>query len=92
MNSNSGKIWGAAAVLLTALLLGSAISSRAQQVESEPADAPAVKQIDDQADKQEQETPPAAAESSAGADQSPFDYQSSEQISEDLSVSFPVDI
>ena len=89
MNSNSGKIWGGAAVLLTALLLGTAISSRAQQVE---ADAPAVKQIDDQADKQEQETPPAAAESSAGADPSPFDYQSSEQISEDLSVSFPVDI
>jgi hypothetical protein len=28
----------------------------------------------------------------AGSDDSPFDYQASEQISEDLSVSFPVDI
>lgn len=34
-------------------------------------------------------TPPAAA---AGGETSPFDYRASEQISEDLSVSFPVDI
>lgn len=37
---------------------------------------------------------PAAAEAPAPRqqDDSPFDYQASEQISEDLSVSFPVDI
>ncbi len=33
---------------------------------------------------------PAAA--GGGSDDSPFDYEASEQISEDLSVSFPVDI
>ena len=38
----------------------------------------------------ERETPAAAA--SPATDDSPFDYESSEQISEDLSVSFPVDI
>lgn len=39
------------------------------------------------------ETTTAAAEPEpAGSDDSPFDYQASEQISEDLSVSFPIDI
>ncbi len=42
-------------------------------------------------------TDPANDNNGAGAqagasDQSPFEYESSEQISEDLSVSFPVDI
>jgi hypothetical protein len=37
--------------------------------------------------------PPAPAGSApAQSDDSPFDYRSSEEISEDLSVSFPVDI
>ena len=40
-----------------------------------------------------QETPETeAAEPAASSDSSPFDYRASEQISEDLSVSFPVDI
>ena len=48
------------------------------------------------------EPPPPAAEEAAdgepstagdpAGDASPFDYEASEQISEDLSVSFPVDI
>ncbi len=33
-----------------------------------------------------------AAASAGNTDDSPFDYEASEQISEDLSVSFPVDI
>ena len=33
-----------------------------------------------------------AAPAAEKSDDSPFDYQSSEEISEDLSVSFPVDI
>ena len=32
------------------------------------------------------------AEAPESGDNSPFDYQASEQISEDLSVSFPIDI
>ena len=35
---------------------------------------------------------PAKTRPPATNDESPFDYQSSEKISEDLSVSFPVDI
>ena len=35
---------------------------------------------------------PATTSAQTDADDSPFDYQSSEKISEDLSVSFPVDI
>ncbi len=38
------------------------------------------------------DTPSSAEDSAADADTSPFDYRASEQISEDLSVSFPVDI
>ena len=40
------------------------------------------------------EPAPASAEDEAATidDTSPFDYRASEQISEDLSVSFPVDI
>lgn len=38
------------------------------------------------------ETAPETAEQPARSPSDPFDYESSEQISEDLSVSFPVDI
>jgi hypothetical protein len=34
----------------------------------------------------------AAEQAAAQDDSSPFDYEASEQISEDLSVSFPIDI
>ena len=67
------------------LALG-AISLSAQPAADEPAPAAPPEQ------------PPAndsatgAVERPAGADRSPSDYRSSEQISEDLSVSFPVDI
>ena len=36
--------------------------------------------------------PGTSADAAAPASRDPFDYESSEQISEDLSVSFPVDI
>lgn len=42
------------------------------------------------ADANQPEAPDPASQEAG--DDSPFDYQSSEQISEDLSVSFPVDI
>lgn len=38
------------------------------------------------------EPSPAQDPAAAGDESSPFDYRASEQISEDLSVSFPVDI
>ena len=73
--------------LATAMVLAlGAISLSAQPAADEPAPAAPPEQ------------PPAndsatgAVERPAGADRSPSDYRSSEQISEDLSVSFPVDI
>ena len=39
-----------------------------------------------------QESTPAARADAREQDADPFDYEASEQISEDLSVSFPVDI
>ena len=51
---------------------------------------------DDAAPAPEEETAPAEASEQTTppprSDESPFDYEASEQISEDLSVSFPVDI
>ena len=38
------------------------------------------------------EAPAPAREAPPARDDSPYDYQASEEISEDLSVSFPVDI
>ena len=38
------------------------------------------------------EPEPAEDQAASGDERSPFDYRASEQISEDLSVSFPVDI
>lgn len=47
----------------------------------------------EEAEQEEAETETPTEDSGGEArDESPFDYQSSEQISEDLSVSFPVDI
>lgn len=53
-------------------------------------------QDDDTGTKQAEETSSTAETATDSAPQtstsSPFDYEASEQISEDLSVSFPVDI
>ena len=73
------------APLLLTLLLGSTalVAQETDPQESAPKDeAPA---------KAEPVAKPAAPAPAAN-DDSPFDYRSSEEISEDLSVSFPVDI
>ena len=57
----------------------------AQESETEPQAQPSAKE---QQDPKPPEVKPAPPESI----DSPFDYEASEQISEDLSVSFPVDI
>jgi hypothetical protein len=66
--------------ILLAQLLVSIPAAWAQQ--AEPIEAPVERSADE--DKTEAETDKPAED--------PFDYQSSEEISEDLSVSFPVDI
>ena len=63
-----------------------------QAVAAEPTESPPTPAADPAG--ADPKTPPAdatAAAPSAAAD-SPFEYRASEQISEDLSVSFPVDI
>ncbi len=69
--------------LLALLLIVATASAPAQNDDAENRPPP-----DDAADEQQEPAP-----APAGKDNdSPFDYEASEQISEDLSVSFPVDI
>jgi hypothetical protein len=85
---------------LTAVLLVLLLGAASLHAQTDPApqagaatDA-AVQNTDtaaaDQPTATPEETAPQAAPASSS--RSPFDYQSSEEISEDLSVSFPVDI
>jgi hypothetical protein len=78
------------------LLLGSA-SLSAQEADGSPApstgstsDSDTAGETAQPATTQSGQDPGASADAAASRD--PFDYESSEQISEDLSVSFPVDI
>lgn len=87
-------------ILLILLLCSGALSLAAQQDEPpEPAEKTAVTAAQENGDilplppaKTDADNIPATTPSPEDADSSPFDYQSSEKISEDLSVSFPVDI
>lgn len=72
-----------ALLLLTGPITGWAQSEGAATDQPPPAD---------QSEPEKKEPPPTTAESDVEKSNSPFDYQSSEEISEDLSVSFPVDI
>ena len=69
----------------TVLALG-AISVSSQPAADEPAPAATTEQ------PPANDSPTGGAQRPANADKSPSDYRPSEQISEDLSVSFPVDI
>lgn len=73
-------------LLCVAGLLALAPPAMAQPTEQEPAPAPGEQQ-------QAAETPDPPPDTPAEAEpQDPFEYEATEQISEDLSVSFPVDI
>ena len=76
------------APVFLALTVG-ATGAGAQEVE-EATPAPA--QPEATPGPQATDSDSAASSGKATTDESPFDYQASEQISEDLSVSFPVDI
>jgi hypothetical protein len=76
--------------ILSVVLLASAPAAHAQATQSDTAETTANEQEQEQAQ-------PAAASPEAPApatrtERSPSDYRSSEEISEDRSVSFPVDI
>lgn len=72
-------------VALALWLAGTGATAQPAEAEAGAAEPPAAG-----GEQQEQAAPPPAAP--ARDETSPFDYRPSEQISEDLSVSFPVDI
>ena len=84
---------GIRTVPVSALLLCLALSALGlkSQAQTDP-EATAEPAAPEQPDKTEQNTASEAPEADQPSDSSPFDYKSSEEISEDLSVSFPVDI
>ena len=88
MNQTSRLAQGLSVALFTLLLSGGALSLWAQTDEQEPIEPVPPEQQEVEGD----EDPPETTPEETVADDSPFDYQSSEKISEDLSVSFPVDI
>lgn len=79
---------GGLIALLTLLLLTGPMTGWAQS-EGAATDQPPPAE---QSESEKKDTPPTTAESDVEKSNSPFDYESSEEISEDLSVSFPVDI
>lgn len=74
-----------------AILLLSTFGAQAQDTTGEPAPASAV-QKEQEAPAKTEEKAAAKPGAESESEDSPFDYRASEQISEDLSVSFPVDI
>ena len=85
------------ALLVLTLSLG-VFPVLAQQAPAEDADSAAQEQETEPGAKPQEQgstnagEPGPASEPPANSKDSPFDYRSSEEISEDLSVSFPVDI
>jgi hypothetical protein len=76
--------------LLTAALLATLVLPGAGALAQDPeAGAPDPQGVEPAAGEPATETEPAPAERDGD---NPFDYEASEEISEDLSVSFPVDI
>jgi hypothetical protein len=78
--------------LATAILIAvlfPAIPGIAQQTDAEDPKAAESNDAQQSGAEPETNTPPPAPPAS---DDSPYDYRASEEISEDLSVSFPVDI
>jgi hypothetical protein len=71
-------------VALASCLLLVAAFTQAQEAEQAPEDPPAEAEVAEQ--------PAQAASQPEASSDDPFDYEATEQISEDLSVSFPVDI
>ena len=72
--------------LATALLASALLPAAAFAQEPPPEQEPQGEREQDAAQERQQ------APARGGSEESPYDYKSSEEISEDLSVSFPVDI
>ena len=82
---------GALPTTIALCLLLVACPLPAQQAEPEPA-APVAQPAPAERDADSEDDGQRSADRPPPSDDSPFDYQASEEISEDLSVSFPVDI
>ena len=78
--------WAPGPTLAAALVVSALLATAAPAQEATPEQEPQGEQ--DQSEIRESQQAPAQR----GSEDSPYDYKSSEEISEDLSVSFPVDI
>ena len=78
-------------VAILSLVLGAAPLSAQQATDAPQQDAKETQKSQESPTADKPATAP-AARPPATTNDSPFDYRSSEEISEDLSVSFPVDI
>jgi hypothetical protein len=81
----------ALAIAILSLALGAA-PLHAQQATDAPQQDAQETQKSQESEATDKPAATPAARPPAASNDSPFDYQSSEKISEDLSVSFPVDI
>ena len=81
-------------VIVLATLLVSALPGLAQTHDPKPATAPTEKPAAKSKDVAagDEQGAESVSETAAQTESSPYDYESTEQISEDRSVSFPVDI
>ena len=75
--------------LLALLLTAAGVAAQPPEKPEQPPDSAPTAEARPRADVPEE---PVQAPEAAAPGESPFDYEASEQISEDLSVSFPVDI
>jgi hypothetical protein len=89
MSNNPANRRSAATAALALVLLAGAANCPAQTATEPPANTPDRTPAPDPQDSPQPDSPSSAP---AEDEKSPFDYRSSEEISEDLSVSYPVDI
>jgi hypothetical protein len=88
-NRITGYAWAAILLLAPVGLLAQEEAKDTVADKQEPVGTAERSQAAEQAQAAQPAQP---ANENSATDNSPFDYQSSEKISEDLSVSFPVDI
>ncbi len=79
-------------VAILSLVVGIAPLYAQQATDTPPPDSKETPKSQEQQAEKKAAAPAPATRPPAANNDSPFDYRSSEKISEDLSVSFPVDI
>jgi hypothetical protein len=94
MSKTTRLTQGLPLAMLTLVLSGGALNLWAQAEQPSTIEPAPPEQVEEQETGDDSTESPAVVPEETDVENpvSPFDYQSSEEISEDLSVSFPVDI